>query len=86
MGILAEDKWYVVRLRRTGAVAQQLPPVWTKSTAWRLPAEYYVAGLEAPQRFFWQVLIMRQTGVDEDGAWTGEQISPTGEARTFYWR
>jgi LysM repeat protein len=86
VGILDEDEWYVVRVRRTGVVAQYLPLVWTKATSWRLPADLYVEGLAEPQRFIWQVSIMRQTGVDEDGTWLGEQVSPAGEVRTFTWK
>ena len=86
VGILDEDEWYVVRARRSGAVAQQLPLVWTKTTSWRLPSEYYIEGLEEPQQFFWQVSIMRQTGVKDDGAPTGEEASPSSGTRTFFWK
>ena len=86
VGILEEDEWYVLRMRRSGAVTQQMPLVWTKVTSWRLPAEYYVAGLEEPQRFFWQVTIMQYTGVDEDEHWQGTEISPSSGTRTFYWK
>ena len=86
VGILNADEWYVVRVRRSGTVVQQLPLVWTKATSWRLPSDLYVAGLDEPQRFHWQVLVMQQTGVAEDGTWLGKQISPSGEVRTFTWR
>jgi hypothetical protein len=86
VGILDEDEWYVVRVRRTGLVAQVLPLVWTKATSWRLPSDLYVEGLVQPQRFHWQVSIMRQTGVAEDGDWTGEQVSPSSPVRTFTWK
>ena len=86
VGILGEDEWYTVRVRRPGAVAQVLPVVWTKVTSWQLPAELYIQGLIEPQRFHWQVQVTRQTGVDEDGNPVGEQISPNGELRTFSWK
>ena len=86
VGILAEDEWYTVRVRRTGAVAQILPVVWTKATSWQMPAELYIEGLAEPQHFHWQVSVMRQTGVDEDGDPTGELISPAGNVRTFTWK
>jgi LysM repeat protein len=86
VGILEEEEWYVVRVRRSGNVAEQLPPVWTKATSWRLPADLYVTGLAEPQRFYWQVTVMRKTAVAEDGTWTGEQISPSGVVRTFTWK
>jgi len=86
VGILGDDEWYTVRVRRTGAVAQTLPVVWTKATSWRLPAELYIEGLAEPQHFYWQVSIMRQTGVDEEGDPTGELVSPQGKVRTFTWK
>jgi LysM repeat protein len=86
IGILNEDEWYVVRMRRAGTITQQLPLVWTKATSWRVPAELYVQGADEPERFTWQVLIMRQTGTREDGSWIGETISPNGLLRTFSWK
>jgi hypothetical protein len=86
VGILTEDEWYVIRLRRTGAVTEQLPQVWTKTTSWRLPAELFVEGLDEPQRFHWQVSVMRQTGVSEDGRQTGRLISAGAAVRTFTWK
>ena len=86
VGILAEDEWYTVRVRRTGAVAQILPVIWTKATSWQLPAELYIEGLAEPQHFHWQVSVMQQTGVGEDGDPTGELISPAGDVRTFTWK
>jgi LysM repeat protein/predicted nucleic acid-binding Zn ribbon protein len=86
VGILGEDEWYVVRARRTGLVVQLLPLVWTKATSWRLPADLYIEGLDEPQRFYWQVSVMQQTGLAEDGTPLGEQISASGEVRTFTWK
>jgi LysM repeat protein/predicted nucleic acid-binding Zn ribbon protein len=85
VGILEEDEWYAVRLRRSGNVAEQLPLVWTRATSWRVPAELHVAGLNPPQQFSWQVMVMQQTGTDDDGRWTGEAISPSSGTRTFSW-
>jgi hypothetical protein len=86
VGILAEDEWYAVQVRRSGVVAQLLPVQWTKATSWRLPSDLYVGGLEEPQTFYWQVSIMRRTGVHEDGTWLGETISAPGTIRTFTWK
>ena len=86
VGILDPDEWYTIRVRRTGIIAQILPVVWTKATSWRLPSDLYIEGLTDPQRFTWQVNVMRQTGVDDDGNRVGEQISPTGVVRTFTWK
>ena len=89
VGILDEDEWYVLHLRWMGAPApgqftDQPPLVWTKTTSWRLPAELYTGGMAEPQRFRWQVSIMRQTG-DDHGTWLGDQISPDSITRTFTW-
>lgn len=86
VGILQDDEWYVVRLRRTTAGAPQPPLVWTKATSWRVPEELYIEGLEEPQRFRWQAVVMRQTGFADDGTWVGGTQSPSGEVRTFFWR
>jgi hypothetical protein len=60
--------------------------VWTKTTSWRVPTDLYVAGLDEPQRFTWQVTVMQKTGEDEDGTWRGNLISPQGVIRTFTWK
>jgi LysM repeat protein len=83
VGILAQDEWYVLRVRRAGPIAQQLPPIWTKATSYRLPPELYMAD---PQQFFWQVSIMRQTGTGEDGGRTGEMVSPATPIRILIWK
>jgi LysM repeat protein/predicted nucleic acid-binding Zn ribbon protein len=85
VGILDEDQWYAVGLRRSDSVDEQLPLVWTKATSYRVPAELYVAGLDPAQQFTWQVTVMQHTGSDEDGEWTGEAISPSSGTRTFSW-
>ena len=85
VGILDEDEWYVVRLRSMDPRAEQPPLEWTHATSWRVPPELYEGGTES-RGFRWEVLIMRQTGVDEDGTWLGEDQSPSSETRTFSWR
>ena len=84
VGILSEDEWYVLRMRRTGDVAEQLPLVWTQATSWRLPGDLYAEGVE--QKFSWQVSIMEHTGAKADGTWDGKAISPATETRTFFWK
>jgi len=86
VGILDQDEWYVVRLRRVGSSTNQPALAWVKATSWRVPLELYVAGLAAPQRFRWEVTVMRQTGAAEDGAWLGTATSPSSAGRTFSWK
>jgi LysM repeat protein len=85
IGILSEEEWYVVRVEPIGVRGGQSYQMWTKSTSWRVPPDLYTAEQPAARRFRWQVVIMRQTGVDDEGNRTGEQISPPGEIRTFSW-
>jgi hypothetical protein len=86
VGILDEDEWYVVSLRRADSGTEPAPLEWTKATSWRLPADLYEAGQPEPLQFRWQVSVMRQTGVAEDGIWIGEEQSPNSEIRTFSWK
>jgi len=86
VGILAQDEWYLVRLQRVGARQREPSLEWTKATSWRLPPGLYVEGLIEPQIFVWQVSVMRQTGIADDGTWTGETTSPASNTRTFYWK
>ncbi len=86
VGILEPDEWYVVRLRRSGSVALQPPSVWTKTTAWRVTGDLYIEGRAVPQQFRWQVTIMQQTGILEDGTRVGKEMSPPSEMRTFSWQ
>jgi len=84
VGILGDDEYYVLRMRRSGAVTEQLPLVWTRVTSYRLDAALHIAGGE--QEYFWQVSVMRKTGERADGTWEGEEISPRSALRTFRWQ
>jgi len=86
VGILDEDEWYVVRLRWTDSEEEQAHFFWTKTTSWRVPARLYVSGSDQAQRWRWRVLVVRQTGVTENGIRLGEPIRPESDARVLYWR
>jgi LysM repeat protein len=86
VGILDPDEWYVVRMRYLTPGATQPQLVWTKATSWRVSPDLYLEGSGRPQQLRWQVLVMRQTGVTEDGIWLGQEVSPPSEARTFTWQ
>jgi len=45
VGILAEDEWYILRLRLMTEPVYQHPSVWTKTTSWRVPASLYPSAL-----------------------------------------
>jgi hypothetical protein len=41
VGILAEDEWYILRVRLMTEPVYQHPSVWTKVTSWRVPASLH---------------------------------------------
>jgi LysM repeat protein len=86
VGLLDKDEWYVVRLRPTRAGVAHPPLVWTQATSWRVAEELHIEGLQEPLPYLWQVTIMRQTGVADDGTWIGENQSPSSDVRTFFWK
>jgi LysM repeat protein len=45
VGILAEDEWYILRLRLMTEPVYQHPSVWTKVTSWRVPASLHPLAL-----------------------------------------
>jgi len=79
VGFLARDEWYVVRVRRGGEVIGE---EWTKANAWRLPAELRPAPDAADHRLMWEVLIMRQEGLEPG---KGTVIVPARETRWVEW-
>lgn len=82
VGILAEDEWYVLRLRCAFA---QPRSVWTKATSWRVPAELYPPADAASHLFQWDVTVAREMGTGSDGTLEGIAVSPTSATRSFYW-
>lgn len=85
VGILAQDEWYVVRLRYEAEGMDQPPNAWTKTTSWRVPAEVYPSSDVASRLFRWDVTIKRQTHTGPDGAPEGVDMSPVSSTRSFYW-
>jgi hypothetical protein len=85
VGILADDEWYVLRLQYKAKEAGQPPKVWTKATAWRVPADLYPPPDVRARLLRWNVAIMRQTHIGPDGTPEGVEISPVSTTRSFYW-
>jgi LysM repeat protein len=85
VGILAEDEWYVVRLRYDAEGIDQPPEVWTKVTSWRVLAELYPPADVEPRLLRWNVTVMRQTQTGPDETPQGVAISPVSATRSFYW-
>ena len=101
VGILAEDEWYILRLRLMTEPVYQHPSVWTKVTSWRVPASLHPSALpfdsaqdklrtdpsvEAESHLFrWDVTVVRHTGTRPDGKPDGIAISPMSATRSFFW-
>ena len=85
VGLLAEDEWYILRLRLMTEPVYQYPSVWTKTTSWRVPASLHPP-LEAGSHLFrWDVTVVRHTGTRPDGNPDGIAISPMSAIRSFLW-
>jgi LysM repeat protein len=101
VGILAEDEWYILRLRLMTEPVYQHPSVWTKVTSWRVPASlhpsalFILSGIEGPTTapsvkaeshlFRWDVTVVRHTGTRPDGKPDGIAMSPMSATRSFFW-
>jgi len=95
VGILAEDEWYILRLRLMTEPVYQHPSVWTKVTSWRVPASLHPSALrpfdtdpsaeDRAHLFRWDVTVVRHTGTRPDGKPDGTAISPMSVTRSFFW-
>jgi LysM repeat protein len=85
VGILAEDEWYILRLRLMAEPVYQYPSVWTKTTSWRVPALLYPSAEAESHLFRWDVTVVRHTGTRPDGQPDGIAISPMSAIRSFSW-
>lgn len=85
VGPLAEDQWYAVSLRYLQGGQLQYSGHHVKETEWELPAEFFFAKADLPERAYqWDVTVIRvESGPKGE---TGTDISPRSESRTFYWR
>lgn len=79
VGVLAPEQYYVVTLK-SGEKATPITTWWTKSTLWRLPAEYRGSG-RAGMDYLWQVQV--RTGSAEQ---PGAAVGPASAERRFTWR
>ena len=85
VGVLADDEWYVLRLRVPGD-AEQPEGVWTKTTSWRVPTGLRPSDDANEESLGWQVIVMRLVRTLPDGSREAELLSPLSEMRAFYWR
>ena len=85
VGALAGDEWYSVSLRYLQGSQLQYSGHRVKENEWELPAEFFFAKADLPERAYqWDVTVIRvESGPKGE---TGTDISPRGESRTFYWK
>lgn len=81
VGLLGEDTFYVVNLRREDPSLPIPNPGWTPTTGWRIPASYYPGADAASRRFYWSVTVMKR-GLDGDPP---TALGPASEERWFIW-
>jgi len=84
VGVLADDEWYVLRLRLPGDV-EQPEGVWTRATSWRMSSELRPSKDAAEDPIHWQVVVVRVVETRRDGSRQTEILSPLSEMRTLYW-
>jgi LysM repeat protein len=84
VGVLADDEWYVLRLRVPGDT-EQPKEVWTKTTSWRVPGDLRPPEDAAETPLHWQVVVVRLVETLPDGSRQTEMQSPLSQVRTFYW-
>jgi hypothetical protein len=85
VGVLAEDEWYSVSLRYLQGGQLQYSGHRMKENEWQLPAEFFFAQADPPDRAYqWDVTVIRvEMGPKGE---TGFDISPKSAYRTFYWK
>jgi hypothetical protein len=85
VGALAEDEWYAVSLRYLQGGQLQYSGHQVKENKWQLPAEFFFAKADPPERAYqWDVTVI---GVESGPKGeTGTEISPRSESRMFHWK
>jgi hypothetical protein len=85
VGVLAEDEWYAVSLRYLQGGQLQYSGHKVKENEWQLPAEFFFAKADPPERAYqWDVTVIRvESGPKGE---TGTDTSPSSDPQTFYWK
>jgi RNA polymerase subunit RPABC4/transcription elongation factor Spt4 len=85
MGVLAENEWYAVSLRYLQGGQLQYSGHRVKKNEWQLPAEFFFAQADPPERAYqWDVTVIRvESGPKGE---TDTDVSPRSETRSFYWK
>jgi hypothetical protein len=84
---LAEDEYYTITVAYTheGEKWYDTTP-WRKETYWYLSDHKYLLYLSDDGLFHWQVQVIQQTGIDEDGNPVTVTRSPKSEMRELTWK
>jgi hypothetical protein len=85
VGRLADDEWYVVRLRLPSNT-EPTEPAWTRTTSWRISADLRPSGSAIDEPFEWQVGVVRLVSPSSDDSRQIESLSPPSDTRAFYWQ
>ncbi|HEY74845.1 MAG TPA: LysM peptidoglycan-binding domain-containing protein [Thermoflexia bacterium] len=78
VGILHTGEWYEVRLIRPEA---PMEVARTRTTAYRVPAEFYPPPEQTDREFRWEVRVVREQIGTGEYKW----VSEPGPSRTFLW-
>jgi murein DD-endopeptidase MepM/ murein hydrolase activator NlpD len=78
VGALAEDQFYVLRLRTLDG--RRTESIWLKTPSYRLPPTWHDTTI------VWDVIVLQVTQVNPDGTREGTIQSAFSEARQFTWQ
>jgi len=85
VGELEEGQWYLVNVRYKEGGQVRESGTLVKETVWMVPAEFFYAKADQPDRAYqWQVQVV-QVVKDETGQERYVPMSPPSETRTFHW-
>jgi hypothetical protein len=87
VGQLAEDEYYAITVAFTHGGEDWFDDTpWRKDAYWYLSDHRYLLDLSDDGLFQWQVQVIQQTGVDEDGNPVIVARSPESEMRELTWK
>jgi hypothetical protein len=85
VAVLTENEWYSVSLRYLQGGQLHYGGHQVKENKWKLPAEFFFAKADPPERAYqWDVTVIQvESGPKGE---TSTDISLRSESRTFYWK
>jgi len=79
---LGEDEYYVLVITFTHGTETWHDGAWLTGTSWAVP-NYFGLPHSSDGWYEWKVVVMKQTGVDDDGKPVGFALSVDSETRRF---